>query len=153
MLRLRSTMRTTRRRLKTSEMRSLNISSRASSAFVANEIGPTWRQAIDASALSSARPSAPLMHVARDARDLRIVVGVDDDLVIGADQLEGGVDLADRLGVRDAGQAERGDGEQGGWAMHGKPLERTPTGRRRCASLPATSGVIDAAIVRPFAGA
>ena len=61
-------MRTTRSFLKTSEMRSLNISSCVSSGLPANEIGPTWRQAIDASALSSARPSPPLMPpvLARD---------------------------------------------------------------------------------------
>jgi hypothetical protein len=60
-------MRTTRSFLKTSEMRSLNISSCWRSGL-GKLIGPVWRQAMEASALSSARPTAPLMPpvLARD---------------------------------------------------------------------------------------
>jgi hypothetical protein len=53
-------MRTIRNFLKTSDVLSLKISSCKGSGR-ANEIGPTWRQAMDASDLSSAIPSAPLM--------------------------------------------------------------------------------------------
>ena len=52
-------MRTIRSFLKTSEMRSLKISSCAAAAWRSE--GPTWRQAIEASDLSSASPSPPLM--------------------------------------------------------------------------------------------
>jgi hypothetical protein len=53
--------------LNTSDVRSLNISSCMGSG-PENEIGPTCRQAIEASERSSARPSAPLMPpvLARD---------------------------------------------------------------------------------------
>jgi hypothetical protein len=60
-------MRTMRRRLNTRLMRSLNTSSCCGSGW-RMDTGPTWRQAIEASALSSATPSAPLMPpvLARD---------------------------------------------------------------------------------------
>jgi len=53
-------MRTMRSFLKTMDMRSLNTSSCCGSGPV-KLMGPTWRQAMDASALSSARPRPPLM--------------------------------------------------------------------------------------------
>ena len=113
MLRFLSTMRTTRILLNTSEIRSLKTSSWAGSGR-ANEIGPTWRQAIDASDLSSASPSPPLnaaglgpRHVAGDAADLGIVMGVDDDLVIRSDELEYRIDLSDGLGPCKAREQQR----------------------------------------------
>ncbi|MNG31429.1 hypothetical protein D3C84_1172240 [compost metagenome] len=60
-------MRTTRRRLNMIDWRSLKISSCLGRGW-GTLIGPTWRQAMDASALSSARPSAPEMPPVR-ARD------------------------------------------------------------------------------------
>ena len=59
-LRARSTMRTMRSRLNRMLRRSLNTSSCWRSGSL-TEIGPTWRQAMEASDLSSAMPSAPLM--------------------------------------------------------------------------------------------
>jgi hypothetical protein len=47
--------------------------------------------------------------IAGDATHHRVVVGIDDDLVVGSDQLEDGVDLADLLGAG----AERQRSEQG----------------------------------------
>ena len=57
---IRVDMRTTRNFLKTSEMRSLNISSCLSSGLSPKLMTPVCRQAMEASALSSARPKAPL---------------------------------------------------------------------------------------------
>ena len=105
MLRVLSTMRTTRSFLNTSDMRSLNTSSCCGSGFAERDradlpardrrlglvLGQPER-ALDAAGLRA-------RHVAGDAGDLGIVVGVDDDLVVGPDQLEDGVDLADRLGA------------------------------------------------------
>src|SRR5512140_2866143 len=53
-------------------------------------------------------------QVAGHARHLGVVVGLDDDLVVGADQLEDGIDFADRLGARLAAgrEQQRDDGEQ-----------------------------------------
>jgi hypothetical protein len=140
-------------------MRSLNISSRSSSGLPANEIGPTCRHAIDASDLSSARPERAAdaaglgaRDVAGDAGDLRVVVGVDDDLVVGSDQLEDGVDLADRLGDGEAGDAEQQGGDRGDRGLHGMaPDGATNT---KLSRVPASAdAALDAAIVLPFAGA
>src|SRR5438477_6844115 len=97
-------MRTTRIFLNTSEIRSVKISS-CTGSDPANVIGPTCLQSIDASDLSSATPRAPLMHaglgardVAGDTADLRIIVRVDDDLMVGSDELEHRVDLTNRVG-------------------------------------------------------
>src|SRR5690606_41361493 len=48
-------------------------------------------RALDAAGLRARR-------VAGDALHLRVVVRLDDDLVVGADPLEDGVDFADRFG-------------------------------------------------------
>ena len=66
-LRLTSTMRTTRTRLNRMDARSLKTSSCCGSLPL-KWISPTWRQATEASALSSAMPMAPLMPpvLARD---------------------------------------------------------------------------------------
>ena len=100
-----STMRTIRSFLNTSEIRSLNTSSWAGSGRE-NEIGPTW-QALDRRLGLVFREPEPAFDAAGlrardvtgDTADLRIVVGIDDDLVIRSDELEYRVDLADRLGA------------------------------------------------------
>lgn len=63
-MRFASTMRTMRSFLNSSDMRSLKTSSCCGSGF-GKPMGPTWRQAIEASARSSATPSAPLMPPVR----------------------------------------------------------------------------------------
>jgi hypothetical protein len=47
-------------------------------------------------ALDAARLGA--RHIAGDACDFRVVIGVDHDLVVGPDPLEDGVDFADGFG-------------------------------------------------------
>ncbi|MNW05010.1 hypothetical protein D3C71_2011920 [compost metagenome] len=64
MLRLRSTARTTCRVLNRIDIRSENTSSCALTGPL-KLMGPTWRQAIDASGGSSAMPSEPLMPPVR----------------------------------------------------------------------------------------
>eukprot|EP01022_Parablepharisma_sp_SALTPOND_P014695 TRINITY_DN2018_c0_g1_i2.p1 TRINITY_DN2018_c0_g1~~TRINITY_DN2018_c0_g1_i2.p1 ORF type:complete len:1935 (-),score=514.39 TRINITY_DN2018_c0_g1_i2:42295-48099(-) len=59
-LRLVSTTRTTCRRLKRMDMRSLKTSSWTGSFSLNCTVGATWRQAMEASDLSSARPTVPL---------------------------------------------------------------------------------------------
>src|SRR6218665_2273877 len=107
-------MRTMRRRLNSIDMRSLDTSCcwRSGSG---KRIGPAWRQAMGASARSSASPSGPLMppgafeaggartgDVAGHALHARVVIGFDDDVVVAADPLERrvhGADLLARCGL------------------------------------------------------
>ena len=68
--------------------------------------------------------------VAGDAGDLRVVVGVDDDLVVRADELERGVDVADRLGAGAAGDDRTGRRRQSGFCRSWRACPRVgrPTG-------------------------
>ncbi len=113
MLRGRSIMRTIRSFLNTSEIRSLKTSScagerlgerdRPDLAAGDRRLGLVFGEAepaLDPSGLGA-------RDVAGDAPDLRVVVGVDDDLVIRPDQLEHGVDLADRLGPNQCGKRQQ----------------------------------------------
>jgi hypothetical protein len=110
-------------------MRSLNISSCLSSGLHQNDdaglpagdrgFGLVLGQA--ESALDAAGLGA--RHIAGDAGDLGVVVGIDHDLVVGAYELEHGVDRADffaagaAAGGQEQGQAERAERAQGACCM------------------------------------
>jgi hypothetical protein len=65
--------------------------------------------------------------VAGDALDLGVVIGVDDDLVVGTDQLDDGIDLAEVLSESGQGTGQQGQHQQ---ALRGAIFRASSTWRR-----------------------